>query len=93
MSETLAPPPTAGPYAAPELDQLTAQARRLWDREPAVAHDDREAIVHELIDVDLQLERISLRARWTTLDAGDLAELENCSQRIQSLQCHWMPHP
>lgn len=91
-SNTLSPDRTnRWPRRELNLEDLKAEARRLLHQEPALHGPEREAAVRELIDVDLQLERVGLRARWTPLADQDLAELQDCSRRLERLRCCWVP--
>ena len=90
MPATLTPA-TPDPTSAPgSLESLSAQTRRLWSSEPAVAPSEREGVVLELADIDLVLERLALRGRWSALDRSDLDELQACAVRLSRLQRHWV---
>ncbi|MEM9611643.1 MAG: hypothetical protein AAF962_22440 [Actinomycetota bacterium] len=73
------------------LDRLMADARWLWDREPAVPPDEREAVVTELFELVLALERLDLRSRWVPPDPGLTDDLIEASERIERLRPRWAP--
>ncbi len=72
------------------LDELRQQTRHLWNNDPRLSPSDREAVIVELTDVDLRLERLAMRSRWTELDHGDMEDLVDCSHRLIGLQSHWV---
>lgn len=72
------------------VEALMVEARWLLDREPMVGLDEREAVVHELFEVDLALERLGLRARAASLSDLDLDELERCARQLERLRCCWV---
>lgn len=89
LTSTLTPPALATSDHGQELGRLLAETRRLWEEEPAVPTDGREAVVRELIDIDLVLERLLLRTRWGSFDADDAAELQRCAGRLHFIQGLW----
>ncbi|MDH4169089.1 MAG: hypothetical protein OEW42_05810 [Acidimicrobiia bacterium] len=77
------------PAVRDQLERLTADARRLWDREPGALPEHREELLSELTAVDLDLERLGLRSRCTPFDRRDLDELSACAHRLNRLRRHW----
>ncbi len=71
------------------LDELIAEARLLWHAEPVVHPDERERILIELIDLDLELERLTIRSRSEPLGAVDERALAHCADRLSKLRIHW----
>ncbi len=74
------------------LDQLRRQTRRLWNNDPDLGPSEREPVIVELTDIDLRLERLAMRSRWTELDERDVQDLADCSYRLSRLEAHWTAH-
>lgn len=74
-----------------DLGDLGVEARRLWHDEPVADLGRRQELRTELADLDLTIERLSRRASWSGLDAGDLEELDDCLCRLETLRAHWRP--
>jgi hypothetical protein len=72
-----------------EIGVLAHQVRRLWQREPSVQPDEREPVLRQLIDIDVQLQRLGVRDRTTKLDSEGLSQLRDCSQRLDRLRRYW----
>lgn len=74
-----------------DLDVLGAEARRLWHDEPVADLGRRQALRTELADLDLTIERLTLRAGSSGLDAADRDDLDDCLRRLEALRGHWPP--
>jgi hypothetical protein len=73
------------------LEDLTSQTRRLWMREPEVDSALRSDVLAELLDIDLTLQRLTLRNTWAVLDSEQIGELDTCRRRLADLSDRWSP--
>ena len=87
MTTTIIPPFSS----ADSLEDLTSQARRLWMREPEVDPALRSDVLAELLDIDLTLQRLTLRNTWAMLDSDQMGELDTCRRRLGDLSVRWSP--
>ena len=76
------------------IDDLCLEAQRLWHDDPAVDAIERQALLLELADIDLSLERLSLerialRAAGSELDSTHHAKVHECADRLHALRRHW----
>jgi hypothetical protein len=84
---TTGSPPVAIKVRA-DLDRLHVEALRLWDTEPEVDGELRQELLTELADIDLELERLSLRAHEHA-DDGYLPDVDRCARRLDHLTNSW----
>ncbi|NNC80357.1 MAG: hypothetical protein HKN94_09430 [Acidimicrobiales bacterium] len=78
-------PSTVPTALSSELERLRIAARRLWDIESNRQTHRKVGVLNELVDLDLELERLSLRAEVSLLDDDHSTRLQKCAERIRQL--------
>ena len=73
------------------LEHLSTQVRRLWMREPKVDQAIRSDVLAELLDIELTLQRLTLRESWACLDPADVEQVATCRRRLAVLSDRWSP--
>jgi hypothetical protein len=71
------------------IQWLRTEAQRLWLQEPAAHPQIRESLLNELTEIDLRLERLSLRTSCDQPGEPDPSAIDECAERIRSLQRRW----
>ncbi len=87
MTVTIVPPISS----SEDLEDLSTQARRLWMREPKVDAAIRSDVLAELLDIELTLQRLTLREGWTCLDQAEVEQVATCRRRLAVLSDRWSP--
>ncbi len=72
---------------ADTIERLDLEARRLWAHPRAVRGDERQSLLIELLDVELELERLSLRADAPPSSYAD--DLSRCAEALDRLHHRW----
>lgn len=86
--------PTASTFTpSNDLRALSHRARSLWAREPGVTGHERERHLSDLADVDLTIERLSLRTRRDHWERDDYRALANSAERLERLERLWSDGP
>ena len=67
------------------IEQLRLEAGRLWDEMNVPGDGRREEYVTELIEIELELERLGLRAEVVLDSHRD--DLDRCATRLDRLRC------
>lgn len=68
-----------------ELERLRVAARRLWDIESGRQVHRQIDVLNELVDLDLELERLSLRVAVSRLGVEHRDRLNRCAERLREL--------
>ncbi|MEM7272383.1 MAG: hypothetical protein AAF547_04820 [Actinomycetota bacterium] len=71
------------------VEELRSRIRDLWHQAPSAREGERESVVVELMDLDLELERLALRARQHRIGDEERASLADCTSRLGALGRHW----
>lgn len=71
------------------VDELRRETRRLQHREPAGPGAEREPLIIELHQLDVDLERLSLRLVCDVFGHDDARQLRHCSHRLSELVVRW----
>ncbi len=69
-----------------EIDQLAHRVRRLWVSGLWDKPDEHEVHTLALMDLELDLERLSLRLLADSFSVDDAAELDRCRNLIVALE-------
>jgi len=79
------------PITSGQIDSLRHEAWLLWNSEPHGDFTQHEGLRLELVDLQLDLERLSLRDVAGTLGQDDLARLEHCAADLDRIKVRWAP--
>jgi hypothetical protein len=72
-----------------ELPALCEVAQRLWNAEPQCGDGERAGIMVELSRLDIELQRLQIRALCDELDGPEVDTLVECADRLESLLRWW----
>lgn len=81
--------PTAHVPSAQGLAGLTSRTRRLWTLDLGVAGRERQDLLTELAELDLAIERLSIRAASGLFRPSDGALAEQCRTQLDALERMW----
>ena len=87
--QTLHRPTNTNTPSRTQIAALGVTARTLWASEPRVSNRQRESLLVQLLAVEADVERLSLRNFSDAVGPEDGADLRNCSERLARLQRHW----
>ncbi len=92
--KTLNRPSASHPHqpkgAAGLVSELTNRVRVLWSEPLAVSHgEEREALITSLGEVDIALQRLTIRSTCGLLPAEDAFEIERCRGQVDGLESAW----
>lgn len=92
--KTLNRPSASHPYQSQRgselVNELTTRVRSLWSEPLAVSDgEEREALITSLGEVDIALERLTIRSTCGLLQGEDAAEIERCREHVDGLEGAW----
>lgn len=71
------------------LPELANRVRRLWSERLHAGPDEREELITSLQEVDIAIERLSVRSACGLFESADHADIEQCRQRVEELERRW----
>ena len=71
----------------PTLTDLTARVRRLWNSHPP--QDGSVELCEQLLHLDLELEKLTLRQHFGTPTAFEKQEIADCEAQLREIETSW----
>ena len=73
------------------LEELESQVRRLWSTKLDAPSGMRSDLISRLCDIEITLERASIRSTADSLAPDDYGEIRRCHRQLIELERAWKP--